>query len=122
MGKTTGLRVVVPRQRGPLPPLSPDIKRLRPRDYLEWKTLRRWGKLPTWEAVFPGYLLREARENAGLSEAELANRLGLAREAVTDAELATSNPSVQLMQDWASAVGGELTIAIEYPAMTLPVR
>jgi hypothetical protein len=46
-------------------------------DYFEWKTLRRWGKLPAWEDVLPGYLLREARERAGFTQKETAARLGV---------------------------------------------
>jgi len=58
-----------PRRR--LPSLSERTKRRRPRDYVEWKTLREWGELPPWEEVPPGYLLRDERERAGLTQAAL---------------------------------------------------
>ncbi len=35
--------------RRDLPPPPAWMVRRRPRDYVEWKTLRRWGKLPSWE-------------------------------------------------------------------------
>ncbi len=46
MGKDDILVIEVPPRRRDLPRLPPDMKRRRPRAYLEWKTLRRWGKLP----------------------------------------------------------------------------
>ncbi len=79
MGSEPKRIVILPaRERRPLPTLPPGIRRTRPRDYLEWRTLRRWGKLPLWEGLFPGYLLREARERAGLTQREMAARLGSA--------------------------------------------
>jgi DNA-binding XRE family transcriptional regulator len=95
-----------------LPPLSPDIKRTRPRSYLEWTTLRRWGKLPPWEGLFPGYLLREARERAGLSQRALASRLGCSQQAIAQAERPCSNPTISFLRDWALAVGAELSVSL----------
>jgi DNA-binding XRE family transcriptional regulator len=96
----------------PRPPLSPDIKRTRPRRYVEWKTLRRWGKLPPWEGLFPGYLLREAREGAGLSQRELASRLGCSQQAIAQAERPCSNPTIDFLREWARAVGAELSVSL----------
>lgn len=95
-----------------LPPLPPGVKRRRPRDYVEWKTLRGWGKLPSWDELPAGYLLREAREDAGLTQEELAGRLGCSQQAVARAERWESNPTVDLMRRWARAVGAELTIEL----------
>ncbi|MDP9121066.1 MAG: helix-turn-helix transcriptional regulator [Acidobacteriota bacterium] len=107
------MRVIRPRLRQtPLPPLSPDIKRTRPRSFVEWKTLRRWGKLPPWEEVFPGYLLREAREAAGLSQSALAAELGCSQQAVARAERPVANPTFALLSAWAAAVGGTLEVSI----------
>lgn len=95
-----------------LPPLPPGVKRRRPRDYVEWKTLRQWGKLPSWDELPVGYLLREAREDAGLTQEELAVRLGISQQAVARTERWESNPTVDLMRRWARALGTELTIAL----------
>lgn len=112
MGSESQRIVIVPaRERRPLPTLPPGIRRTRPRDYLEWKTLRRWGKLPPWEGLFPGYLLREARERAGLTQREMAARLGCSQQAVAQAERPLSNPTVALLQAWAEATGGRLDIS-----------
>ena len=72
----------VKRYRSPAPVRSP-LPRLErttpgpPRDFAEWTTLRRWGKLPEAERDVPGYILRMAREGAGLTQRELAVRLGV---------------------------------------------
>jgi DNA-binding XRE family transcriptional regulator len=116
MGKDVPLKAyyvqAVPVSR---PLLTPNIKRTRPRSYIEWKTLRRWGKLPPWEDLFPGYLLREARERAGFSQRELASRLGCSQQAIAQAERPCSNPTVQFLRDWAREVGAELTLSIDRP-------
>ena len=52
--------------------LSPQLNRRRPRAFLEWRALRRWGKLPDREAEVPGYLLRIARENTALTQGNTA--------------------------------------------------
>lgn len=111
MGTPKTVIVQAPPRRE-VPPLPPGIRRTRPRDYVEWQTLRRWGKLPAWEAVFPGYLLREARERAGLTQRELAERLGCSQQAVAQAERPLSNPTVAFLQAWADAVGGRLEISL----------
>lgn len=95
-----------------LPPLSPNILRRRPRDWEKWKTLRRWGKLPPWEELPVGYLLREAREEAGLTQKELADRLGCTQQAVARAERWESNPTVKLLRAWAEATGRRLEIRL----------
>lgn len=113
MGKNDSLILEAPPRRGSLPPLPPDFKRRRPRSYMEWKTLRRWGKLPAWEALFPGYLLREARENAGLSQKQMAERLGCSQQAVAQAERPDSNPTLAFLESWAAALGRQLEISFE---------
>ncbi len=101
------------RERRNLWRLSPTIKRVRPRDYFEWVTLRRWGKVPYWEESPAGYLLREARERSGLTQADLAGRLGTSQQAVSQAERSDANPTVSLMRRWAEACGAELEIRLE---------
>lgn len=95
----------------PLPPPPAWARRSRPRDYVEWKTLRRWGKLPPWEPLRPGYELRVARERAGLSQAELAERLEVSQQAVGRAERVDSNPTVALMDRWARGCGCRLEMS-----------
>jgi len=85
--------------------LSPRIRRLRPRSFSEWKALRRWGKLPPWEADSAGYLLRLAREEAGLTQSELARLLGCTQQAVAQAERWQSNPTVEFLGRWAAKCG-----------------
>lgn len=116
MGKNVSVKVYdSPTTSAPLPPLSPDIKRTRPRSYVEWKTLRRWRKLPPWVDIFPGYLMREAREKAGLSQRELGARLGCSQQAIAQAERPRSNPSVAFLREWAHAVGAQLYLSFDQP-------
>ncbi len=88
-------------------------RRGRPRSFLEWSTLRGWGKLPEDERDVPGYLLRLAREEAGLSQAELGRRLGISQQAVSRAERWSSNPTVRLMRRWLAACGRKLVLDAE---------
>lgn len=92
------------------PALPPGVRRTRPRDYVEWKTLRRWGQLPSWEVSPAGYLLREAREGRGLTQAELAGRLGCSQQAVAQAERWDSNPTVAFLRSWGDATGMRLKL------------
>ncbi|HEY7368946.1 MAG TPA: helix-turn-helix transcriptional regulator [Thermoanaerobaculia bacterium] len=101
-----------PRPKRP-PTLPPDLRRRRPRSYIEWKTLRRWGRLPAWENDPPGYLLRLAREQASLTQEELAQVLGVSQQAVARAERAGSNPTVELIERWARQCGRELRWSLE---------
>lgn len=94
------------------PDLPPGVRRTRPRDYFEWKTLRRWGRLPSWEISPPGYLLREARERADLTQADLAARLGCSQQAVAQAERSDSNPTVGFLRSWADATGKRLALEL----------
>ena len=92
-----------------------NLRRRKPRDYVEWSTLRRWKKMPPWEEEPPGYLLREAREAAGLTQTQLARRVGCSQQAVAQAERWTSNPTVRFARQWAQAVGADLGFSIEQP-------
>jgi DNA-binding XRE family transcriptional regulator len=114
MGQEKPLTVIMapPARQGALPPLPPDLKRTRPRDYVEWKTLRRWGKLPPWEGVFPGYVLRAAREEAGLTIGQMAERLGCSQDEIVRLEQPQSSPTVSFLKEWSEAVGGRLEISL----------
>ena len=74
--------------------------------------MKRWGRLPWQEQVVPGFLLREARELAGLSQQELARRLGCSQQAVSQAERWQSNPTVGFMESWAQETGCELILEL----------
>jgi transcriptional regulator with XRE-family HTH domain len=99
-------------RRGPLTPLPEGALRRKPRSWIEWKTLRAWGKLPPWEENPVGYLLREARESAGLTQAELAQRLGRSQQAVAQAERWQSNPTIAFTKRWALATGRVAVLAL----------
>lgn len=109
-------RYQAPRNRGggpaPLERTSPGP----PRAFAEWEGLRRWGKLPDSERDVAGYLLRVARERAGLTQRELAQRLGVSQPAITQAERWTSNPTVGFLRLWAEACGCSLGLGFIPPA------
>ena len=91
---------------------TPQLTRQRPRAFVEWRQLRDWGKLPDREANVPGYLLRTAREAAGLTQTQLAEKLGITQQAVARAERWNSNLTVGLMNKWAKACGQRLEIRL----------
>jgi DNA-binding XRE family transcriptional regulator len=97
--------------------LAPGLRlsRSRPRDFVEWQALGRWGKLPAWERDVAGYLLRQAREVAGLTQKQLAETLGVSQQAVAQAERWNANPSVGFMRRWAEACGVSLEIGFTAP-------
>ena len=110
MGKTRTLKMAraaeVPSPR----PTMLHLSRARPRTFPEWQALRRWGKLPLWERAVAGYLLREAREQAGLTQKILGEKLGVSQQAVAQAEQWSANPTVEFMRRWADASGSSLDI------------
>jgi DNA-binding XRE family transcriptional regulator len=89
------------------------VDRGRPRAYLEWRYLRRWGQLPRWERDVPGYRLRLLREQHGLSQTVLARLLGVTQQAVAQAERWVTNPTVSFLRSWATACGRRL--ALRFP-------
>jgi DNA-binding XRE family transcriptional regulator len=88
------------------------LERRKPRSFEEWRALRSWRRLPAWEADPPGYLLRLAREEAGCTQAVLADRLGVSQQAVAQAERWESNPTVAFLRSWAEALGSELELRL----------
>lgn len=57
-----------------------------------------------------GQALREAREGAGLSQVELAERSGLGQPTLSRIENGRANPTVGLLEDIARALGKDLEI------------
>jgi len=99
-------------RRGSEAPSFTPRRGIKPRQFEEWSALRRWNQLPPWEPIRPGYLLREAREAAKLTQAELAKRLSVSQQAVAQAERAYANPTVALLEAWVRALGIELRIEL----------
>ena len=64
--------------------------------------------IPSWEVNPPGYLLREARESAGVTHQRLASLLGCSQQAVSRAERFDSNPPLEFVNAWKAALGFEL--------------
>ncbi len=93
-------------------PTSRGLTRRRPRSFLEWRTLREWGKLPKRESSVSGYLLRVVREDAGLTQAELARSLDVTQQAVAQAERWESNPTIAFIERWAAACNRRVEIRL----------
>lgn len=68
--------------------------------------------MPEWEVLPVGYLLREAREAAGLTQRQLAERLDCSQQAVARAERWESNPTVTLVERWAAATGRRAVVEL----------
>ena len=103
------LKIPTDRQRLGLQ-LPTGLSRRKPRVYQEWKALKDWGKLPSWESIPPGYLLCEMRNGANLTQAEIAERLECSQQAIAQAERWEANPTTKFMQMWAAAVGRDLEL------------
>lgn len=111
MGRDRSRRIV----EESVPSLSfklPVLTRRRPRGFEEWQALKRWGRLPRQEETVPGFLLRQAREAANLSQQQLAERLACSQQAVSQAERWHSNPTVGFMESWARETGCELNLEL----------
>ncbi len=68
--------------------------------------------MPTDATIRTGLLLRRAREQAGISQRELAERLGCTQPAVSQAEAGGASLSVATLQRFADALGCDLELAI----------
>ena len=91
----------------------PQLTRRRPRSFVEWRQLRTWAKLPRREENIAGFLLRDAREDTGLTQTQLAEKLGISQQAVARAERWAANPTVRFMVRWANACSRHLEIRLE---------
>jgi transcriptional regulator with XRE-family HTH domain len=61
----------------------------------------------------PGRLLQSLRSQAGLSQAQLARRLGTTQPAIARLESASSNPTVETLARAVSALGGRLRLEVD---------
>ncbi|MGC8722566.1 MAG: helix-turn-helix transcriptional regulator [Acidobacteriota bacterium] len=77
--------------------------------------LRCWGKLPEWERDVPGYLLRDLREQSGLTQVQLAQRLGTSQQAVSSAERWNANPTLRLVFAWQRVCNSPVGLAGKRP-------
>jgi DNA-binding XRE family transcriptional regulator len=115
MGTPAALKSYASPARAILSRLPRGLARRKPRSFAEWKALRSWKKLPAWEIDPAGYLLRSAREATGLSQRELATRMGCSQQAVAQAEGWRSNPTVDFMRRWAEACSTEVSLELRRP-------
>jgi transcriptional regulator with XRE-family HTH domain len=58
-------------------------------------------------------IVREARRSAGLTQAELARRLGVAQPVVARLETRAANPTIETLDRTLRATGHRLALAIE---------
>ena len=63
------------------------------------------------DAIVIGQVLRMMREKRKLSQAEIAERMGLKQPAIARLER-QSNVKLSTLQEWAVATGGELVLAV----------
>ena len=61
-------------------------------------------------AMSPGTMIRDARREAGLTQAELAARLGTTQSAIARLERADSNPRVATLEAALAAAGWQLEL------------
>jgi len=112
VGTTRAVKPASRREALSAHPAGERAARGMPRAFAEWQTLRRWGKLPLREPAVPGYLLRDARERAGLTQKVLAQRLGVSQQAIAQAERWEANPTVGFLRRWAVACGATLRVEL----------
>jgi len=67
---------------------------------------------PTDATIPTGRLLRQAREQAGITQRELAERLGCTQPAISQAEAGGASLSIATLQRFADALGCDLQLAI----------
>ena len=80
--------------------------------YAEGKTIRE--EKPASNLLF-AKVLSAARAKQGLSQKQLAELTGIDQSDLSKIERGVSNPSVSTMERIATALGGKLSISIEFP-------
>jgi DNA-binding XRE family transcriptional regulator len=69
------------------------------------------------DAIVIGQVLRMMREKQKLSQAEIAQRMGLKQPAIARLER-QSDVKLSTLQEWAAATGGELVLAVRRQGKT----
>lgn len=86
-------------------------------DALEARQLRDPDVRRAFDELAPQYeaarLLIEARARAGLSQAELAQRMGTTQSAIARLESGRTAPTLRTLQRYACALGARLRVRIE---------
>ncbi|WP_336981036.1 helix-turn-helix transcriptional regulator [Altererythrobacter fulvus] len=85
------------------------------------QTIRRWRKDPAFREAYMALAeefalalqVVEARSRAGLTQEELAERMGTSRSAIARLESGTARPSVTTLEKLARATGSRLRIELE---------
>jgi len=67
---------------------------------------------PTLETIQTGALLRRARERAGLTQEQLADKLGCTQPALSQAEAGGASLSIATLQRFADALGCDLDVRL----------
>jgi transcriptional regulator with XRE-family HTH domain len=87
--------------------------------FREMALRRRAGEQATRMAEDRGRLVRELaeqRQAAGLSQTEVAARMGTSQSAVARLESGTADVRASTLERYAAAVGGQITWRLERPA------
>lgn len=71
-------------------------------------------------ALYAGIAIRDAREEAGLSQTELAARIGIAQSALSRIEAGRANLTLGTLQRVTDALGVPLSIGVGAHAVAIP--
>ena len=93
------------------------------------KLKKRWMKEPGFKAGYDALeeefalasMLIEARTNAKLSQAELAERMGTSQSTIARLESAAAKPTLSTLERFARAIGMRVRVSLE-PAGRSPKR
>jgi HTH-type transcriptional regulator / antitoxin HipB len=106
-----------------LEPPAPSQERLPPRSQAaDWEQVRRErlaapparsGYQRTQRAAELGERIRALREAGGISQAELARRIGSTQPSIARLEAGRVSPTLETLDRVAAALGAELVVALE---------
>jgi ribosome-binding protein aMBF1 (putative translation factor) len=71
-------------------------------------------------ALYAGIAIRDARQDAGLSQTELAARIGIAQSALSRIEAGRANPTLGTLQRVTDALGVPLTLGVGSHEVAIP--
>ena len=71
-------------------------------------------------ALYAGIAIRDAREEAGLSQTELAARIGIAQSALSRIEAGRANLTLGTLQRVTDALGVSLTLGVGSHEVAIP--